>query len=357
MKTGVAHLPLHGGKAPAWLFKRMTKLAAEISYILIKEYGTQEFLRRLSDPFWFQAFGCVLGFDWHSSGVTTTVCGALKEGLKETSTELGIFVCGGKGANSRKTPSEIELIGEKRLVDIDPQKLIYASRMSAKVDSAALQDGYDLYQHSFIFDRKGHWAVIQQGMNTQSLWARRYHWLDEQVKDFVCEPHFAICCDHTKPTLNMVASESNGSRQVSAQLAGEDPSKIIKEWRKLQQMDMPGHHQVSLNDIKPENLNKILEKTYEQKPQNFEKLLAIPGVGAKTIRALAMISELIYGQPSSIKDPVRFSFAHGGKDGHPYPVNRKGYDQSIAILKDAIDQANLGHSDKIKALQQLNKFE
>jgi hypothetical protein len=281
----------------------------------------------------------------------------LKEGLKETSTELGIFVCGGKGANSRKTPSEIELIGKKRLVDVDPQKLIYASRMSAKVDSAALQDGYDLYQHSFIFDRQGHWAVIQQGMNTQSLWARRYHWLDEQVKDFVCEPHSAICCDHTKPTLNMVASESNGSRQVSAQLASEDPSKIIKEWRKLQQMDMPGHHHVSLKDIKPENLNKILEKTYEQKPQNFEKLLAIPGVGAKTIRALAMISELIYGQPSSIKDPVRFSFAHGGKDGHPYPVNRKGYDQSIAILKDAIDQANIGHTDKIKALQQLNKFE
>jgi hypothetical protein len=294
-----------------------------------------------------------LGFDWHSSGVTTTVCGALKEGLKESAGELGIFVCGGKGATSRKTPGEIELIGEQRLVNVDPQTLIYASRMSAKVDSAALQDGYDLYHHCFIFDRQGHWAVIQQGMNTDNRWARRYHWLDEQVNDFVCEPHAAICCDHTKPILNMIASESSGSREVSAQLTAEHPSKIVKEWEKLRRMDMPAHHYVSLADIKPENLGKILEKTYERRPENFEALLGVPGVGAKTIRALAMIAELIHGQPSSIKDPVRFSFAHGGKDGHPYPVDRQGYDQSIAILKKAIDQAKIDQTDKIKALKSL----
>jgi uncharacterized protein len=354
MRTGIAHLPLHGGKAPAWLFKRMTKLAAEISYILIKEHGTQEFLRRLSDPYWFQAFGCVLGFDWHSSGVTTTVCGALKEGLKESSKELGIFVCGGKGGTSRKTPHEIAFVGEHDSLQVDPQSLIYASKMSAKVDSAALQDGYNLYHHNFIFDREGRWAVIQQGMNTDNRWARRYHWLQEEVKDFVCEPHAAICCDHTKPILNMIAVESEGTRQVSAELATQSPVEVVKQWTQLQRMDMPSHHPVSLKDIKPENLHKILEKTYEHKPQNFEGLLAVPGVGPKTIRALSMISELIYGKPSSIKDPVRFSFAHGGKDGHPYPVNRKGYDESIAILKEAIDQANIGQTDKIKALKSLS---
>jgi hypothetical protein len=354
MKTGIAHLPLHGGRAPSWLFKRMTKLAAEISYILIKEYGTEEYLRRLSDPFWFQAFGCVLGFDWHSSGVTTTVCGALKEGLQETSHELGIYVCGGKGAVSRKTPAEIAAIGEARLTTADPQKLIYASRMSAKVDSAAVQDDYSLYHHSFLFDRQGHWAVIQQGMNTTNLWARRYHWLGEELKDFVCEPHHAICCDHTTPILNMVAIESTDSREQSALLAKERPAKIVEEWKTILQLDMPSHHHVSLADIKPQNLNKILEKTYEQQPANFETLLSVPGVGSKTIRALAMISELIYGQPSSIKDPVRFSFAHGGKDGYPYPVNRQGYDQSIAILKEAISKSKVGESDKLKALQRLN---
>jgi uncharacterized protein len=353
MKTGIAHLPLHGGKAPAWLFKRMTRLAAEISYILIKEHGTQEFLRRLSDPYWFQAFGCVLGFDWHSSGVTTTVCGALKEGLKESSNELGLFVCGGKGATSRKTPSEIISIAEHQPLKVEAQSLVYASRMSAKVDSAALQDGYDLYHHSFIFDLKGSWTVVQQGMNTENRWARRYHWLQEEVKDFVCEPHAAICCDHTQKVLNMTAQESSGSRQISAQLSGQSPVEIVKQWRQIRQMDMPAHHPVYVGEIKPENLHKILEKTYEEKPQDFEKLLAVPGVGPKTIRALSMISELIYGQPSSIKDPVRFSFAHGGKDGHPYPVNRKGYDESIAILKDAIDHANIGQTDKIKALRSL----
>lgn len=353
MKTGIAHLPLHGGKAPAWLFKRMTKLAAEISYIFIKEHGTQEFLLRLSDPFWFQAFGCVLGFDWHSSGVTTTVCGALKEGLKESSRELGLFVCGGKGGTSRKTPAEIAAIGEQRLVKADPQSLIYASRMSAKVDSAALQDNYTLYHHSFIFDANGNWTVIQQGMNTENRWARRYHWLSQEVKDFVCEPHHAICCDHTTSILNMVAQESAESRQLSALLSREETAKVVDQWQKVQLLNMPSHHHVSLGDIKSENLRKILETTYESQPTNFEALLAVPGVGPKTIRALAMISELIYAKPSSIKDPVRFSFAHGGKDGHPYPVNKKAYDQSITFLKEAVNQSKIGETDKLKALQRL----
>jgi uncharacterized protein len=355
MRTGIAHLPLHGGKAPAWLFGRMTKLAGEISYILVKEHGTEEFLRRLSDPFWFQAFGCVLGFDWHSSGVTTTVCGALKEGLKDRSKELGVFVCGGKGGTSRKTPGEIAAIGEQRLVDA-PQDLIYASKMSAKVDSAAVQDGYQLYQHSFIFDKQGHWAVIQQGMNTDNRFARRYHWLGDQVNNFVCEPHHAICCDERVPTLNLVAQDSAGSREQSAVLASQSPELVVKELKKLRQLDMPAHHPVHLTDIKTENLQKILEKTYEGQPKDFETLLGMPGVGPKTIRALAMISELIYGQALSIKDPARFSFAHGGKDGYPYPVNRKGYDQSIDILKEAVNQSKIGQNDKLKALHSLSVF-
>lgn len=355
MKTGIAHLPLHTGKAPRWLFSRMKKLASEITLVMVYEHGTKEFLNRLSDPFWFQAFGCVLGFDWHSSGVTTTVCGALKEGLKDVSKELGLYVCGGKGARSRKTPQEIEAIGLNRGVKVDPSKLVYASKMSAKVDSAALQDSYDLYQHSFIFDREGRWVVVQQGMNTQTRWARRYHWLGESVQNFVCEPHSAICCDHKSKSLNMVARESKDCRQVSAELAKEQPEKIVREFVKLKTLNLSAHHYVSPGDIKEHNLRRILEKTYEQRPENFESLLGLAGVGPKTVRALALISELIYGKSSSIEDPVRFSFAHGGKDGHPYPVNRKGYDRSIDMLKEAVNESRIGHTEKLKALRRLHE--
>jgi len=348
-------LPLHYGKAPAWLFGRMKNLSREIAVFIVKENGVDDFLAKLSDPFWFQAFGCVLGFDWHSSGLTTTVCGALKEGLRDESEELGVFVCGGKGATSRKTPEEIDEIGQKRLIDTEPEDLIYASRMSAKVDSAALQDGYDLYHHSFIFSKKGDWCVIQQGMNTKTLWARRYHWLSKKVYDFVNEPHEAICCDSKNRVLNMVARESRNCRNISAMLASEKPKKVTAEFVKIKELNMSGYHTVSLGDIKKRNLEKILEKTYEVSPCDFENLLNIRGVGRKTIRALSLISELIYNSPASIEDPVRFSFAHGGKDGHPYPVNKSEYDLSIQILRDALNHANIGRTEKIKALRRLYK--
>lgn len=353
MRTGIAHLPLHYGKAPAWLFGRMKHLAREIVYAIVQEYGPDEFLKKMSDPFWFQAFGCCLGFDWHSSGLTTTVCGALKEGLRDTGKELGIFLAGGKGATSRNTPSEIENIGQRRLLNIDPRKLVYASKMSAKVDNTALQDGYQLYHHVFIFTKDGHWAVIQQGMNVQNRWARRYHWLSKTVVDFVCEPHQAICCDHKSQALNMVAKESADCRAISAKLCIEKPEKVVSEFKSLR---LSSHHAVSLDDIQANNLERILVKTYEQKPKNFEGLLGTSGVGPKTIRALALISEVIYGKGPSFRDPVRFSFAHGGKDGHPYPVNKVEYDRSIQILKDAVTDAKIGHSEKLKAIKRLNKF-
>lgn len=350
MKTGIANLPLHYGKAPAWLFGRMKKLAREITLIIAGEYGNEDFLNKLSDPFWFQAFGNVLGFDWHSSGLTTTVCGALKEGLRDVSRDIGIFVCGGKGATSRKTPGEIQEIG------INADKLIYASRMSAKVDSSALQDGYQIYQHTFIFTKNGSWTVIQQGMNEQTGWARRYHWLGREVSDFVCEPHKAVCCDHTGNILNMVAKESRGCRDISAFLAIQEPDKIVNEFNKIKELNLPRRHPVLLKDIRKENLRRILEKTYEKKPDGFEALLATEGVGPKTIRALSLISELIYGKPASFRDPVRFSFTHGGKDGYPYPVNKKQYDLSIHILKEAVNQAKIGRTEKLSALKRLEQY-
>ncbi|MBN3039191.1 MAG: DUF763 domain-containing protein [Candidatus Omnitrophica bacterium] len=353
MRTGIAHLPLHYGKAPTWLFGRMKNLAREIVSAIVSEYGKDEFLFKISDPFWFQAFGCCLGFDWHSSGLTTTVLGALKEGLKGADKELGIFVAGGKGATSRKTPYEIEQVGQKRLVNIDPRLLIYASRMSAKVDNTALQDGYQLYHHSFIFTKDGKWAVVQQGMNPLYRLARRYHWLSENTSDFVCEPHKAVCCDKATSTLNLVAKESSECRATSAKLCLEKPEKIVQDFKSLR---LDRHHAVSIDDIQPENLKKILLKTYQTQPKNFEQLLGIQGVGPKTIRALALISELIHGKAPSFRDPVRFSFAHGGKDGHPYPVNREEYDRSIQILKSAINQARVGQSEKSKAIKRLSNF-
>ena len=357
MRTGTAHLPLHGGKAPRWLFSRMTFLAREISLVVCHELGNEEYLRRLSDPFWFQAFGCILGFDWHSSGLTTTVCGALKEGLRDAGKDLGIFVCGGKGGTSRKTPSEIRQLAEKRFIKADPEKLVYTSRMSAKVDNSALQDGYQLYHHTFIVDKNGHWAVIQQGMNGDTRWARRYHWLGDDVKDFACEPHKAVICDHTGKPLNMIARESEGARKASAEIACRDPEKIIREYKRIESLKLPAHHDVKYSDMKPENLRKILLKTYETKPADFTELLGTERVGPKTIRALALISELVYVEKPSFRDPVRFSFAHGGNDGHPYSVNRTGYDSSIQFLKDALSKAKIGQSEKMKAFKRLGTFE
>jgi hypothetical protein len=352
MRTGTAHLPLHGGRAPRWLFDRMALLAREITAVIVDEYGPSEFLRRISHPFWFQSFGCVLGFDWHSSGLTTTVGGALKYGLKDISKDIGLFVAGGKGGTSRKTPGEIE--STSNLLGKDFSHLVYSTKMSAKVDSAALQDGYQLYHHNFFFTKGGDWAVVQQGMNENNHWARRYHWLSDNLISFVEEPHNAIASNRKGKVLNMVAKNSSDSRTVSSEVAKEKPERVVKQFKKLIQLEMPRRERIGESDIKPENLKKVLLTTYDKQPKDFEHLLSLQGVGPKTIRALALISELVYNAPASREDPVKYSFAHGGKDGTPFPVDKKTYDKSIEILRFAVEKAKVGDRDKIEAVKRLN---
>ena len=353
-RSGFAHLPLHGGKAPRYLFERMVKLSREIVIFLVSEFGREEVLRRLSDPYWFQAFGCVLGFDWHSSGVTTTVCGALKEGLRDVENELGIFVAGGKGATSRKTPSEITSRCER--LGKDPQSLIYASRISAKVDSSAVQDGYQLYHHVFVFTADGQWCIVQQGMSDATSMARRYHWLSDDVTSYVNEPHAAVCCDAPADTLNLVAAESAPVRDASASLAAAKPEVTLKALGHLPLLELPRRHEVSTADINAKYLQKILLRTYEAAPPDFESLLSIEGVGAKTLRALALTSELVYGTKASHRDPARYSFAHGGKDGTPFPVDRSTYDQTIEIMRTALNGAKVDRSEKVHAFRRLAEF-
>jgi len=351
-RTGTANLPLHGGHAPSWLFQRMARLSREIVAAIIIQSGPGEMLRRLSDPYWFQAFGCVLGYDWHSSGVTTTVCGALKAGLKGTERELGLYVAGGKGRAAHNTPKDIERMGE--LIAASPSALVYASRMSAKVDNVALQDGYTLYHHSFFFTADGKWAVVQQGMNTTTLYARRYHWLGETVSDFTNEPQSAICCEVHGATLNLVDAESAGTRQVITEVAHtEEPRWLTAELKKVT-LTMPRREYIAASDINMTRLTQSLESLLERRPETFEEVLAIKGVGAKTLRALALISDIIYGKAPSLRDPATFSFAHGGKDGHPYPVDRTLYDRSIATLADAVRRAKIGDREKMDALRRLS---
>jgi hypothetical protein len=335
----------------------MTELARALVQIIVHEYSAEEFLRRLSDPIFFQSLGCALSFDWHSSGLTTSVCGAFKEGIKGLETELGLFIAGGKGRTSLKTPDEIQRWGEKVSLGINPNDLIYASRLSAKVDNTALQNGFQIYHHAFIFTKEGKWTVVQQGMNTENRWARRYHWLGDKVKDFVDEPHSGIISEHKrKNPLNMVAHQSNQARKISAGLAKEKPKKTLAVVKRLKEIKLPARHEIFFKDLRTENLNRILLKTYEQQPQNFEQLLGIRGVGPKTVRALALISELVYGAKPSYTDPVRYSFAHGGKDGHPYPISKAQYDQSIEILRKALMEAKIGRAEKLEAIKRLSLF-
>ena len=352
-RTGIANLPLHYGKVPPWLFDRMVKLAREITIAIVADFGCEEMLKRLSHPYWFQAFGCILGYDWHSSGVTTTLCGALKEGIKGLERDLGLFVAGGKGRTSRRTPSEIESWGD--LLSLNPVPLVYASRMSAKVDSSAIQDGYQLYHHTFLFTAKGSWAVIQQGMNEATRYARRYHWLGETITNFVNEPHSAILSEVRGQALNLVASESNLARATITNIAtNEKPKNILADLKKLKTLDLPREHPIGVHDLHPDSLSRILVSTYERQPNDFQELLGLRGVGAKTIRALSLISALVYGVAPSFRDPARYSFAHGGKDGIPYPVDRKTYDQSIELLSKAINKTKLGIRERKEAIKRLN---
>jgi uncharacterized protein len=344
----------------------MTRLAREIAVHIVADQGPEQLLRRLSDPFWFQAFGCVLGFDWHSSGVTTTATGALKEGLAGLETELGIFAQGGKGATSRKTPGEI--LSRCERLAIDPAPLVYASRTAAKVDSAAVQDGYQLYHHAFFFTAAGHWCVVQQGMRDDTRDARRYHWLSESLASFVDEPHQAICSDSRGETLNLVAAEHAPVRAASVALAAGPPGRVMDVVRRYTDrstlpfddpaptLEMPHPHALHLQDLDPRRLESVLLSTYDRAPNDFEQLLGLEGVGPRTLRALALVSEVIYGTPASTRDPARFAFAHGGKDGTPFPVDRPTYDQTIDVLHRAMSRAKLDRSEKVDALKRLGRF-
>lgn len=355
VRTGYAHLPLHNGHAPRWLFSRMVPLARSIMTHVVEDYGCHDALRRLSDPFWFQALGCVLGFDWHSSGLTTTTCGALKEGLKDAGRELGIYICGGKGAASRRTPLEIEQHCER--IGLAAAPLVKASRLSAKVDSAAVQDGYDLYHHCLAFSADGHWCVIQQGMNDTNGMARRYHWLGDTLADYVNEPHAAVCCDQRRPGLNLTAAESAMAREQITAIAAAPDAEIEHLCKRLPTLDLPRRHQILAADIKPAHVQRTLLRTYAAAAGDFEQLLGVQGVGAKGLRALALVAEIIHGTPASMRDPARFSFAHGGKDGIPYPVDRQLYDQTIDILSQALNRAVADASEKRAAFRRLAKFE
>ncbi len=330
----------------------MTRLATEVVELVVLEEGVEGLFRRLSDPHWFQAFGCVLGFDWHSSGVTTTTCGAIKEGVRGREVELGLFVAGGKGNASRRTPDEIRAGCEK--TGVEAATLVEASRTSAKVDSAAVQDGYQIYHHAFFFDRHGAWAVVQQGLNDATGMARRYHWASAGLHDFVCEPHAAICCDRLAPTLNLVARNSAATRAASVELAREKPIRVAAEAARLRHLALPKRHDIRTIDIAPDRLGAILTKTYEAQAQTFQDLLMMPGVGAKTLRALALVAELVYGAEPSYEDPARFGFAHGGKDGIPYPVDRAIYDSTIDLLGRAVRRAKLGETEEVRALRRLD---
>jgi hypothetical protein len=368
-RTGVASLPLHGGKAPAWLTVRMRKLAKEIANIMIDEQGTDTLLKRLSDPFWFQAFGCVLGYDWHSSGVTTVVTGILKQALSPE--EHGMAVCGGKGKTSRKTPTEITVVGGKfGFSDDQIQTLTYTSRMTAKVDNTAIQAGYQLYHHAFLLTENRKWAVIQQGMSSEDRTARRYHWLSDTTTNLVVEPHNAIVGDVKRPhALNMTARTSEGARKASVDLSKEPTAKIIRliesarplyqkslqEWLPNTRSNPWQQSFAALN--MPRNINwETLSRVYEFQPKNYEELLSVKGVGPATVRGLALVAELIYGEKPSWEDPVKFSFAYGGKDGVPFPVDRRAMDESIHLLRETVQAAKIGDKEKTRSLQRLRRF-
>jgi hypothetical protein len=369
-KAGSADLPLHGGHVPKWLADRMTRLGAVISEAIVHHYGRDELLRRLAHPFWFQSFGAVMGMDWHSSGITTSVIGALKRGLEPLSNELGIHVCGGRGAHSRRTPHELHDIGAR--VGFDGAALATASRLVAKVDSAAVQDGFSLYLHGFIVTDDGHWAVVQQGMNGDRRQARRYHWLSEGLASFVDAPHAAIEGEDQGEIVNLVDRRAEPSRcgqldlltslgpdRIAQELrqllaAGLAPATALPSQPLLPHLVMPAHHDVRAVDVNLRRLHATLAAAADAGPKDFAELLLTPGVGPRTVRSLAMVAEIVHGAPYRFADPARFSFTHGGKDRHPFPVPITVYDQTIRVLKAAVAKARLGHEEELAALERLD---
>ena len=370
-RAGSADLPLHDGQVPKWLADRMTRLGAVMSEAIVHHYGRDELLRRLAHPFWFQSFGAAMGMDWHSSGITTSVIGALKRGLSPLQKELGIHVCGGRGKHSRQTPHELLAIGER--VGFDGSALARTSRLVAKVDSAAVQDGFDLYLHGFIVADDGKWTVVQQGMNGGRKQARRYHWLSQGLKSFVDEPHAAIEGPTQGEIVNLADRRAAASRSAQIELLSSlGPDGIARELSVLERVDqncarpvdaaqlllphlvMPAHHDVRRSDVMVRRLHGTLAAAADRGPADFPELLLTPGVGARTVRALAMVAEVIHGAPYRFSDPARFSLAHGGKDRHPYSVPLKVYDETIRVLKSAVRNAKLGREEELAALQRLD---
>ena len=380
-RTGIATLPLHHGIVPRWLADRMMALGTEIIQALLLEYGKKEVLRRLSDPLWFQSLGAVLGMDWHSSGITTSVMYALKRGINARAREFGLCICGGRGKYSRQTPEQLLYLGDK--TGLDGDALVKASKLCAKVDNTAVQDGFQLYQHNFIISDEGDWAVVQQGMNVQSKTARRYHWCSSSLKSFVEEPHTGVTGENRGLILNLTDSAAADTRKSILALAGENPGRIMKEVTAVandkalqpelfsvpvakedepyyieensRNLVMPERHEVLAQDVDLKRLGGVLVAAYESEPKHFESLLLTPGLGPRTLQSLALVSEVIYGTPSRFKDPARFSFAHGGKDGHPFPVPTRIYDESIRVLGDAIEKSKLGYNDKSDCLRRLHQ--
>ena len=350
-RSGTADLPLHGGRVPTWLADRMTRLGTAISESVLYHYGTSELLTRLSDPFWFQAFGSVMGMDWHSSGITTSVLGALKRGLNPKSHELGIYVCGGRGKHSRKTPDELLEIAGK--ISLNGAELVRTSRLTAKIDNNAIADGFQLYLHSFILAKNGEWAVVQQGMNDANGLARRYHWHSATVRDFVSSPHTAIVGDNQGIIMNLVDSQAKAAQDAMLEMAHENPEITLNEARKLV---VPRHHDVRAEDVDLKRLGAVLALAHERDLRDFASLLLTENLGPRTLQSLALVAEVVHGAPSRFADPARFSFAHGGKDGHPFPVPLKIYDESISVLRKALDSAKLGDPEKMDGFRRLDKF-
>src|SRR5262245_61381245 len=360
-RSGVADLPLHGGRVPAWLASRMSTLGTAIAESVMLHYGRPALLSRLSDPFWFQALGSVMGMDWHSSGITTSVMGALKRGLNPRAHELGVYICGGRGKQSRNTPSELRAIADR--INLDGDALVRTSRLTARVDNNAVADGFQIYLHSFILTGDGDWAVVQQGMNEDSRLARRYHWHSAAVRDFTSEPHTAIVGEHAGTIMNLVDREARPAQEALLAITRDDPSRTLADIRaayahsaSAPRLVMPAHHDVRATDVNEKRLGAVLALAHERDLRDFASFLLLEQLGPRTLQSLALVAEVVHGAPTRFEDPARFAFAHGGKDGHPFPVPLKVYDESIAVLRRALDSAKLGHTDKLGGFKRLDAF-
>jgi hypothetical protein len=350
-RSGVADLPLHGGRVPQWLAERMTKLGTAITENIVLDYGTSAFLSRLSDPFWFQALGAVMGMDWHSSGITTSVMGALKRGLAPKADELGLYICGGRGRFSRNTPSELRLLGDRR--GFDGEALVRTSRLTARIDNNAIADGFQIYLHNFVLAADGEWAVVQQGLNDRNGLARRYHWHSATVKDFVAEPHTGIVGENQGTIMNLVDTKARTAQKALLEIAHERPDKTLSVARHLK---MPAHHEVRAKNVDLKRLGAVLAVAYDRELHDFAELLLLENLGPRTLQSLALVAEVVHGALSRFDDPARFSFAHGGKDRHPFPVPLKTYDKSINFLRRSLDAAKLGDREKIDGFRRLENF-